>query len=178
MIRHLGESPSDDRRPPLERLESLVMEPGEERARRMMSRIMSELERTADPGPWIAAARTLAANGLISDDTVCYFATMFLECVTMRACNEDDEMLRIFAEIAEVRRAHGLQEDEDWGVDEGPPEWLALDAAFERRDLEIRVSALRAVGQDDLADQMGRDLEGFRLREAAGERDLWGADEE
>lgn len=168
---------SDDKRSPLARLRSLVAEPGEERARRMMGRILTELEKTPEPGPWIAAARALAAEGLVSADAVFYFAEIFLECVTFRAVDNDPEMLRIYAEIDEVKRAHGLRDDEDWLVHDGPAEWQVLNAAWDERDRELRVLTLRAFGHHDLADVLERDPKEFRSREASGYFDVWGADE-
>jgi hypothetical protein len=58
----------DSKRTPLQRLESLIREPDRERAGRMMGRITEELDRTPRPGPWFAAARSLAAQGAISAD--------------------------------------------------------------------------------------------------------------
>lgn len=127
------------------------------------------------PGPWIAAARKLAAQGAISEDAVYHLVELFLECVTGDAAANDPEMLRIYDELARVRREHGLAEDEDWLVHEGPAEWQALNEDWDRRDLEIRVGALRALGHDDIAEVLERDPEGFRRREASGHFDLWGA---
>lgn len=143
----------------------------------MMGRILTELEASPEPGPWIAAARALAAEGVVSADAVFYFAEHFLECITFQAVNHDPEMLRIYAEIDEVKRAHGLRDDEDWYVDDGPAEWQALNKAWDERDHELRVSTLRALGHDDLADVLERDPEEFRGREASGYFDIWGADE-
>jgi hypothetical protein len=168
---------SDDKRPPLARLRSLLMEPGAERAHRIMGRILGELEESVDPGPWIAAARALAAEGLITEDAVCYLAEMFLQCITFQASRTDAEMLRLYAAIDEVKRAHGLRADEDWFVTDAPVEWQVLNAAWDERDRELRVSSLRASGNDELADLIARDQEAFDLRVASGHFDIWGAEE-
>ena len=85
----------DDKRPPLARLESVVSETARERKGRIMSRIIIELDASADPGPWIAAARSLEARALISFDAAVHFAERFLECISFRASTIDSEMLRI-----------------------------------------------------------------------------------
>lgn len=143
----------------------------------MMSRVLAELERTPVPGPWIAAARTLATTGVITDDAVYYFVAIFLECLTFEAAGNDAEMLRLYAEMERVKRAHGLAEDEDWFVYEAPAEWQALNAAWDQRDADLRVSALRAMGHDDIAALLERDPEDFRRREASGYYDVWGEDD-
>jgi len=168
----------DDRRPPLVRLESLIKEPGKARSRRILERIRVELDRTPEPGPWIAAARSLEAKGAISADAVYYFVELFLECITAQAAWNDPEMLRLYGEMDRVKREHGLGEDDDWLVHEAPAEWQALNAAWDRRDEEIRVATLRALGHHDIADVMEGNPEEFGLREASGHHDLWGAGDE
>lgn len=143
----------------------------------MMSCILKELEETPEPGPWIAAARGLAAEGLLADDAVHYFVERFLECITGHSAGHDAEMLRLYAEIDKVKRAHGLGDDEDWLVHEAPPEWQALNAAWDERDREIRVSTLRALGHEEIADMLEHDPDEFRRREASGYFDVWGEDE-
>lgn len=152
----------------------MFREPGVERSRRMLIRIRHELDESVDPGPWIAAARTLAATSVITENASLYLVTIFLECITFNAVVTDPEMLRIDAEMARVRRAHGLSEDEDWYVNEGPPEWQALNVDWERRDLEIRVATLRALGQEEVAGWLERAPEEFDERSRAGNREFWG----
>lgn len=170
----------DDKRPPLERLTSLTHEPGVDRARRMMIRISEELIRSVEPGPWIAAARTLAAQSVITENAALYLVERFLECLTFDAIDNDPELRRIGDEIDRVKREHGLQEDDDWYLDEGPREWLELTEEWDRRDDEIRVATLRDLGHDDLADLRERDLEEYRSRAEAGHYEFWGerADED
>ena len=165
----------DDKRPPLVRLESLIKEPDSDRSGRILGRIREELDRTPEPGPWIAAARSLEAQGAISADAVYYFVELFLECITAHAAWNDPELLRIYGEMNRVKREHSLGEDDDWLVHEAPAAWQTLNAAWERRDEEIRVAALRMLGHHDIADVMERNPDDFRLREASGHYDLWGA---
>lgn len=176
MFRRPDATRSDDARPPLVRLRSLLVEPEAERARQIWRRILEELEETPEPGPWIAAARTLAAERLISDDAIHYFVEILLQCITGHAASHDAEMLRLYAEIDKVKRAHGLGDDEDWYIDEAPAEWLVLNAAWDARDRQIRVSTLRALGHHDLADLLEHDPDEFHRREGSGCVDVWGVD--
>jgi hypothetical protein len=140
----------------------------------MLARIAEELARTPEPGPWIAAARTLAAQSVITENAALYLVEHFLECLTFHAIGHDPEMMRIQDGIDRVKREHGLGEDEDWYVDEGPAEWQALNADWERRDDEIQRATLRALGHGDLADLMQRDLEEYESRAEAGYYEFWG----
>src|SRR6185437_5445948 len=49
-------------------------EPNRDRARRMLIRIRRDLDAQPEPGPWIAAARTLSERLIISFDALYYFA--------------------------------------------------------------------------------------------------------
>ena len=111
MSRRRAAPRTDDKRPPLGRLRTLVLEPARARSGRMMKRIRTELDDTREPGPWITAARTLAAEGVISADAVYYFVEILLECSTLHAAAHDGEMLRLEHEMDQVKRAHGLRDD-------------------------------------------------------------------
>lgn len=177
MSRRRAAPRTDDNRPPLARLRTFVLEPARARSARMMGRIRRELDDTRDPGPWIAAARTLAAEGVISADAVYYFVEILLECITLQSTSHDGEMLRLEHEMDQLKRAHGLRDDEEWYVNEGPPEWTSLNDAWNERDREIRVSTLRTLGHGDIADLLEHDPAEFRSREASGHFDVWGADD-
>ena len=169
---------ADDRRPPLARLESLLAERNRARSRRILFRIRWELDAEPNPGPWIAAARALHQRGLLSDDAVIYFVEIFLECITFQAAEGDSELLRIREAMDAIERAHGLGEDEYWRVDEAPPEWRELSAAWDVRADAINVAVLRELGHADLAGELERDARAFEERGSSGYHDVWGADDE
>jgi hypothetical protein len=172
--RRLAAPRFDDKRPPLERLASVASEPGAERSHRMMARITDELMQTPEPGPWIAAAHELAARSVITENAALYLAEKFLECITFHSIDHDPEMMRIQDEIDRVKREHGLGEDDDWYLDEGPAEWLALTQDWDRRDFEIRVAMLRALGHGEIAELLAQDADEFNRRSAVGHREFWG----
>jgi hypothetical protein len=170
-------SPTTDQRSPEERLEALVREPNPDRAHRMMRRIRGDLERNPQPGPWITAARTLSERLIISEDAFYYFADMFLESIMMHASRSDPELGRLMNEIDAIERAHGLTENEAWHVNEGPPDWRALNDAWDRRADDIMVAALRENGDVDLATLREQNPDEFEARASRGYRDVWGEDE-
>lgn len=139
----------------------------------MIVRIHKQLERVPEPGPWINATCALVAETVLTEDAAYSLIDGFLEYVTQVSFESDPEMLRILRELARVRREHGLPEGEDWCVGEGPEEWVELNEAWERRDHEIRVATLRALGHGEIAEVLERDPEEFRRRSDRGDADLW-----
>jgi hypothetical protein len=164
----------DDKRPALARLESLVTEPALARSQRILIRIRKDLDKSPEPGPWILAAQSLEACGLISADVVIYFTEIFLECITLHASKSDAELLGLYDEMHRVERAHGLLEDEVFRLKDAPAQWHALNEAWDRRADAISVATLRALGQDDLADLREKNPDEFELRSSAGYQVFWG----
>ncbi len=104
-----------------------------------------------------------------------YLVDIFLECLTLHALEHDAEMLRLSEHMDRVKRAHGLDDDEHWYLDEAPAEWLELNAAWDRRDHALRAAALRDLGEEEPADLLERDPEGFGNRARVGYLEFWGA---
>lgn len=163
-----------DSRSPLERLESFLAEPGDERRHRIFHRIRKDLDDAPVPGPWIEAARTLRDRGQLSDDAVIYLAEIFTECLLFEAAVNDPELVRIRDAMDDIEADHGLDEDEDWYVDEAPPDWQALSAEWDRRADAIVTAKLRELGFRDLADVRARDMDEWAARADQGYQDLWG----
>jgi hypothetical protein len=171
-------TPTTDRRPPDVRLEVLVREPNAERGQRMLQRIRQDLDAAPDPEPWLTAARTLNERLIISDDALYYFVELFTECLLYPGANRDPSLVQIHADMVAIERAHGLRENEYWRVDDAPPEWQSLNAAWERRANELVASTLRELGHADIADVAERQPDVFHKRSEKGRIDLWGESEE
>ncbi len=122
-----------------------------------MKRILIELDESCSLGPWIAAARSLEARGIISFDAAVHFAERFLECISFRSSSTDAEKVRLSEGMQRIEKEHGLTEEEYWTLDEAPPEWLALSEAWDRRDDVIQIEVLRELGHDDIADLLAKD---------------------
>jgi hypothetical protein len=140
----------------------------------MFARIREGLDADPKPGPWIAAARTLSERLIISDDTLYYLVEMFTECLVYAGSQSDPELVRISDEIEAIERAHGLNGDEYWRLDEGPPEWQRLNENWDHRADEIVGACLRELGHADIADLREKNRSEFEGRSAKGRTDLWG----
>ena len=170
--------PTTDTRSPEQRLEALIREPNPERAHRMLGRIIEDLEAKPEPGPWIAAARTLSERLIISEDAFYYLAQMFNESLLFAASVDDPELSRLRRGMEEIERAHGLREGEYWAIPEATDDWRELNDAWDRRSDELLNSSLRELEHGDLADLREQNPAEFEGRNAKGHSDIWGEDEE
>jgi hypothetical protein len=170
--------PTTDQRTPEQRLEALCREPNRERSLRTLARIRHDLDGNPDPGPWIAAARTLSERLIISENAFYYFAELFTECVVLAASDSDPALCRTRDEMEDIERAHGLRDDEYWRPDDAPDDWRALNDAWDRRADEIVVSCLRETANADLADLREQNPREFERRSTQGRIDLWGEDDD
>jgi hypothetical protein len=166
-----------DSRSPDERLESLVREPNLDRAERMIARIQDGLDDDPEPGPWIAAARTLSERLIISENAFYHLVGLFTECLIFAASGTDPELQRIRDEILAVQRAHGLRADESFYLDDAPEDWLAVNTKWDRRADAIIAARLRELGHADVATLLETDRDEFTRRAELGEAELWGDDE-
>lgn len=68
---------------------------------------------------------------------------------------ESDSVLRaISARINLIERQHGLQADEDWFADEGPPEWQLLNRAWAAMFAAAQAKLLTSYGEQGLAERL------------------------
>lgn len=144
----------------------------------MLARIRHDLDANVDPGPWIAAARTLSERLIISENSFYYFTELFTECVVFAASKSDPELCRIRDQMDEIEQSHGLRDDEFWHIDDAPDDWRDLNLAWDRRADEIVASSLRQLGHADLATLREQNPSEFERRGTQGRIDLWGEDEE
>jgi hypothetical protein len=167
-----------DRRSPEERLEALIREPHQDRADRMMARILDDLDANPEPAPWVSGARTLSERLVISEDAFYYLAELFVDCLLPSAAVSDPELTRLQAEMEVIERAHGLRENDHWHDDEAPDDWRALDDEWGHRADEIVQTYLREHGHGDVAGLRAQKRAEFDLRVEKGRIDVWGADED
>jgi hypothetical protein len=79
----------------------------------------------------------------------------------------DRELQPLLRAMAEVERRHGLAEDEFFGPDDAPDEWLELDRHYEAVLDDRLEGVLAEFGLDDLLELRRRDRAGYdRMREA------------
>jgi hypothetical protein len=114
---------------------------------------------------WPAVEREMATN-----DRICVHALVQAERIhetRWLGGAYDRELQPILRAMAAVERRHGLDEDEFFGPDDAPDEWLELERHYETVLDGKLEGVLAELGLDDLLDLRRRDRRRFdRLREA------------
>ncbi len=75
--------------------------------------------------------------------------------------------------IRDVKTAHGLTEDEDWLLDEGPEEWKKLNKQWEVIVDNKFIDTLREFGLDWIADLKDKDARRFKRLHERGRRSVF-----
>ena len=167
-----------DSRSPEVRLEAFVREQYDDRADRMWARIIFGIEETGDIAPWMSAARTLSERLIISEDAFYSLVHQFSEALMFYLAAADPKLQRVSADIENLKRAHGLAEDEEWHIHEGPDEWRALNDQWNARADVALDERMRAAGVGDVLEMQESDPAQFRRRVTKGSRELFGGVDE
>lgn len=164
--------PIFDPRSPAARLEALVREADPARKKRIWQNIFMDLTMRMKPDGLIAAARELRDRGVITTDAYYHLAETFTLRVLDPPAPRDPELERLDGEIEAIERAHGVEQGEGL-LTEAPPEYLALNDAWNRRRNELVAAWLRARGHADVASLMESDYDEFDRRTSQGRIDVW-----
>jgi hypothetical protein len=166
-------SPASDDRPVLDRVAAMIAERSYDRAHRRFGIIRQSVVDAADIGPWLAAVFTLLSRGTLDEDETAYLLGLFTEPVVEWGSTNDAELVALHERIEEVRKQHGLTEDDDWLLDEMPPERRALEDQWSRRADQLQADAMRRAGGERFADLLEHEPEDFEAQAAAGLTTFW-----
>lgn len=121
--------------------------------------------------------QALYASRLFSTQEYVFHASLTLERLADKRAQNDSELNQINHAINKIRKKHGLKEDEDWRVGEGPEEHIHLNERWNTRYKHIELDVFREFGFSDLAELSEKSPNEFdRLRER-GRRTVFHKDE-
>lgn len=120
----------------------------------------------------VELSKKLYESSRLSFDEHVFHASLLIED------NHEDSIVatddRILAEISKkidaVQRNHGLKPDEYWARGDGPEEYNALNAQWERRADELLYRHLKDFGADDIADLFKNSRSEFDVARERGRR--------
>jgi hypothetical protein len=128
------------------------------------------LTKFTDATPWedrIALYQALRAEHVFPDDATYFLIAWAIEALAMERA--DDLYETMYAKRFEtIRRAHGLDEDEEWEPGTGPKEYEALDAEYADAVNAISRSTYQRFGEHKMADLLEKDPDEANRRYEAG----------
>lgn len=156
-------------------LERIVCDPDREDAKQTFSLLQIQLfGRPEEFRLCIDRALVLRRRRVLSEDAFICLADYLVDYWLV--AENDPELQRIEHEMAAIKRAHGLPEDDDWPDDEEPAESQALHAAWEARNRAAQLERLRDSGCADVADLREANPDELRRRSRKGSAELWTPD--
>lgn len=124
---------------------------GEEGALLVVRSVREGIGAGEDPRPWLRAVQIARDTGVLSADAAHYLFDVFVEEASARQIDRDAELQEASRLMDASRAAHGLADDEDFYVDEGPEDWQAARRRWEARFDQIRAEWFRRIGEQELA---------------------------
>ena len=120
-------------------------------ARALVTEALGAVERSGDAGLWIVEVQRARDAGVISAEVAWFLIYKLAESAMLHVIGIDPEIMSLGERIDAIERAYGLEEDDSFYVDEGPPEWQEAtrqwEAAFDARFAAI----LRRFGEEEMA---------------------------
>ena len=124
----------------------------------------------------LRATQILRDAGRYDQDQAFYLIFWSAERLASRRQEADQELNRISQLLDTIEEREGLEEDEDFRLDDlgTSADWQALAAKWSRRVTEIQAAVLREHGEDDMADLLLTDPDAFRHRADVGREQVFG----
>ena len=147
---------------PLDVILELVRQRNTLEAQQLLGDIKAEIGGSSDAAPWINACRIACDLGALSDDEMLYLAYMFSEVALDPILESDPVLVALQGQLAEIRRLHGLTDDEDFFIDDAPEDWAAVNKQWDARFTRLHAQILRSAGETAMALDLtlGRDVDG------------------
>lgn len=99
----------------------------------------------------ITATRILRDTGQLDRAIAFHLIAYFAEWGIGEFTDKDPALRSAADRMHEIERAYGVDPEYSFAVDEAPPEWLAINAEWDRRADELEIGLLHAVGEPDMA---------------------------
>jgi len=126
-------------------------EVGTERGKRFVREALLVVDATGKADGWIREVQRARDAGALSPAVARFLIFKFAEATISALIGIDRRLASITSQLRRIEQEHGLEEGEYWYVDEGPPEWQALNREFDRVTDEIMTETFLRHGELELA---------------------------
>ena len=120
----------------------------------------------------LAAYKTVRDAGILPNEASFYIVARLIILIAEDRLMDDQAIDEIGNRIKAVRKVHGLKGDQYWPMGEGPKEYRALSAEWDRAADRVTAAAFREYGEPEMADLFENNREKFNLLYEAG-KDLF-----
>ncbi len=120
----------------------------------------------------LALYKTIRGAGILPNEASFYIVAQLIILIAEDRLMDDQAIDEISNRIKAVRKAHGLEGDQYWPMGEGPKEYRALSAEWDRAADLVTAAAFREYGEPEMADLFENNPEKFNLLYEAG-KDLF-----
>jgi hypothetical protein len=90
-------------------------------------------------------------TGALEQNEAWHLLYWTLERMSDQWTQTDAELVRLTAAMVAIERSHGLSDDEDFHLDDAPPDWLALSNQWDRRLNAIWAGEFMTLGESEMA---------------------------
>lgn len=104
-----------------------------------------------DLDPVMRLVQSMADAGIYSTSAKLYLMAQISEAVLPSRANEEPRFAEVDREIEEVKRAHGLGEDDDWFLDDAPAEYVRLSNEWSEIADRQRAAWFAELGEREMA---------------------------
>ena len=144
---------------PKDFVQRVAAELGTEPAKRLVGTAFKIVERSGQPNRWIFEVKRARERGVINLALAHFLIFKFAESAMMQLVDRDPLLSSLNGQLERIEREHGLTEDEAWNVNEGPPEWQALNREWDTRYDEILLDIFLRNGELEIAETYAADDE-------------------
>jgi len=127
--------------------------------KRLVGTAFKSVERSGEPNSWIFEVKRARERGVINPALAHFLIYKFAESAMMQLVDRDSLLSSLDGQLRFIEREHGLAEDEGWNLDEGPPEWQALNRELDTRYDEILLDIFLRNGELEIAEAYAADDE-------------------
>jgi hypothetical protein len=133
-------------------VQRLVAELGSDSAKGLVSQAFAIVEDSGKPNRWIFEVKRARERAAISPALAHFLIYKLAESAMEQLTVTHPLLSELSAHIELIEREHGLDEDEHWFAQEGPPEWQALNRDWETVFDELMIDIFLLNGERELAE--------------------------
>lgn len=163
---------------PFDEILAIAQNANTEYAHELFVDIRDLIERGAEITPWVDAVQLARDVGALGGAESHFLLDRLTESAIGFETGTDEILVDLRDQMEAINRQHGLDEDDDFMLDDAPSDWLELNRQWDRRFQSLREVLFRRIGEPGMARDIVLRPDEFEARSAEGWRALLEVPEE